>query len=84
MKFAVALLALPVMASAFAPSPAFSRSSALSMAPAGGKPAASHEDDLDKTFKVIMDFNSDGEEAPEEPKEEKQTKKKKKKAKQED
>ena len=53
MKFTLALLALPAMAAAFAPSPAFSRSATvISMAPAGGKPAKSHDDDVDKTYKV--------------------------------
>lgn len=60
MKFTLALFALPAMAAAFAPSPAFSRSAtAISMAPAGGKPAKSHDDDVDKTYKVIMDFIGD-------------------------
>mmetsp|Transcript_1892 Transcript_1892/g.3150 ORF Transcript_1892/g.3150 Transcript_1892/m.3150 type:complete len:80 (+) Transcript_1892:25-264(+) len=79
MKYLAALALLAGSAAAFAPTALVSRTSALSMAPAGGKPAASHEEDLDKTFKVIMGFNSDGEEA-----EEKEEAPKKKKGKKED
>mmetsp|Transcript_16797 Transcript_16797/g.22993 ORF Transcript_16797/g.22993 Transcript_16797/m.22993 type:complete len:80 (+) Transcript_16797:184-423(+) len=63
MKVAVALLALPALASAFAPAPTFSRSSALSMANIvtgpKGSPAKSAEEDLELTRQVILDHISD-------------------------
>eukprot|EP00561_Arcocellulus_cornucervis_P011609 CAMPEP_0185810598 /NCGR_PEP_ID=MMETSP1322-20130828/6888_1 /TAXON_ID=265543 /ORGANISM="Minutocellus polymorphus, Strain RCC2270" /LENGTH=85 /DNA_ID=CAMNT_0028506915 /DNA_START=31 /DNA_END=288 /DNA_ORIENTATION=+ len=77
MKYLAALALLAGSAAAFAPTALVSRTSALSMAPPNGTPAASHEEDLDKTFKVIMDFNSDGDEAPAEAAPEAAPKKKK-------
>ena len=52
MKYLAAIALLASGAAAFAPTALVSRTSALSMAPAGGSPAASHEEDLDKTYKV--------------------------------
>ena len=52
MKYLAAIALLATGADAFAPTALVSRTSALSMAPAGGKPASSHEEDLDKTYKV--------------------------------
>eukprot|EP00566_Odontella_aurita_P035350 CAMPEP_0113596272 /NCGR_PEP_ID=MMETSP0015_2-20120614/40231_1 /TAXON_ID=2838 /ORGANISM="Odontella" /LENGTH=77 /DNA_ID=CAMNT_0000503743 /DNA_START=181 /DNA_END=414 /DNA_ORIENTATION=+ /assembly_acc=CAM_ASM_000160 len=59
MKIAIALLALPAVASAFAPSvtrPAFSATqlSAVTTGP-NGKPAKSAEEDLELTYQVIME-----------------------------
>ena len=53
MRVAV-ILALLGSAAAFAPAQFGKGSTALSMAPSDGKPAASHEEDLDKTFKVCV------------------------------
>ena len=52
MKYLAALALLAGSATAFAPTALVSRTSALSMVPPNGTPAASHEEDLDKTFKV--------------------------------
>ena len=52
MKYLAALALLAGSAAAFAPTALVSRTSALSMVPPNGTPAASHEEDLDKTFKV--------------------------------
>ena len=52
MKYLAALALLAGSAAAFAPTALVSRTSALSMVPPNGKPASSHEEDLDKTFKV--------------------------------
>ena len=52
MKYFAALTLLAGSAAAFAPTALVSRTSALSMVPPNGTPAASHEEDLDKTFKV--------------------------------
>lgn len=52
MKYLAALALLAGSAAAFAPNALVSRTSGLSMVPPNGTPAASHEEDLDKTFKV--------------------------------
>eukprot|EP00957_Ditylum_brightwellii_P062681 4757589-Ditylum_brightwellii.AAC.1 len=75
MKVVAVLLAIPALASAFTPAPAFSRSTALSMAnivtgPAG-TPAKSAEEDLELTRQVIMEHISvDDDSAPAEEKKE--------------
>mmetsp|Transcript_33221 Transcript_33221/g.61180 ORF Transcript_33221/g.61180 Transcript_33221/m.61180 type:complete len:82 (+) Transcript_33221:161-406(+) len=58
MKIAVALLALPALASAFAPSvsrPAFSTTRLAVTTGPNGKPAKDAKEDLELTYQVIMD-----------------------------